>query len=163
MQKRPIILRSLLVVATPYPACSQSLPFPPSQSHPPSPAPLSLCHSLILCVSHRLARPFQHTHKHTHTHAHSLTQSFSLCLSLLHTHTHQNTKGNTLLPLPHPHPPHPPHPPPPPPTFHFFSHMPSRFTVSLRSLLHLPRFNFVLPAFSPHPPLHVPSFQTPLG
>ena len=79
------------------PSClgSQSFPFPPSQSHPPPAAQLSLCHSLILCVSHRLARPFQHTHKHTHTHAQTPTQSFSLSVSLCYTHTHTSTKRET--------------------------------------------------------------------
>ena len=108
LQKRPIIFRSLLIVATPYHVHSLSL---------------SLCHvhtlSFSLFVMGRediMAGAYDMTLTHTHTHSHSLshththqvhitlhahTNTHSRSLSHTHTHTHTHVRFSHVYTLPH--------------------------------------------------------------
>jgi len=74
LQKRPLILRSLLIVATPYPDLLSYL-----------------SRMRVSCLSNML-----HTHTHTHTYTHTYIHTYTYTPTHSHTHIHTHTQFRAL-------------------------------------------------------------------
>ena len=82
LQKRPIILRSLLIVATPYE--NETCEYEKRHTHEDARA-YAHTHTHMHTHIHTHTNMHTHTHAHTHTHTHTYTHT--------HTHTHDPSKG----------------------------------------------------------------------
>ena len=80
-QKRPIILRSLLIVATPYTDIEGVETRAHEHVH-------KRTHSLAHTHTHTYTHHLSHTHAHAHAHTNTLTRTNTHAITCTHTHTH---------------------------------------------------------------------------
>ena len=86
LQKRPLILRSLLVIATLYNRHTQHI-YTHTHAHTHTQIARAHTHTHSLSLSHTQTHTYAHTHTHTHTHTHKRTHTQTHALTHRHTHT----------------------------------------------------------------------------